>query len=388
MIKDYYKLKIKGPRFNRFINTLISFKIYFDYSSIKKDECIIIVDSDNYEKIKKLKTSYNIEVINTYGPVKYKRLLKKYSLFLGAVFLTYLLLTFLSSLIFRVEILHSNKEIRDLVRRDLYEYNIRPYRFKKSFKKREEILDKILEREKDKLEWLEIKVSGTTYIVNVEERKKNNIKTVEGEQDVVAKKDAMILRIEAEHGEVQKKKYDYVKRGDVIISGFIKNKEDYVSKVRAEGTVFGEVWYNVSVLIPKTYKETLYTNKENTILQFKFLNKKYNLFSRYTEYESDNKFVINNNILPVSFGIVKLKEVKNTYHKYNINNIDNKALKVASSKLLSQLGKRDTIISKKVLKRYEKKGKILVDVFFKVSEDITDYVSIKDKEIPKNEEEE
>ena len=83
MIKDYYKLKIKGRDFNRFINTLISFKIYFDYSSIKKDECIIIVDSDNYKKIKKLKTSYNIEVINTYGLVKYKRLLNKYSLFLG-----------------------------------------------------------------------------------------------------------------------------------------------------------------------------------------------------------------------------------------------------------------------------------------------------------------
>ncbi len=388
MIKDYYKLKIKGRDFNRFINTLISFKIYFDYSSIKKDECIIIVDSDNYEKIKKLKTSYKIEVINTYGPVKYKRLLKKYSLFLGAIFLTYLLLTFLSSLIFRVEILHTNKEIRDLVRRDLYEYNIKPYRFKKSFKKREEILDKILEKEKEKLEWLEIKVSGTTYIVNVEERKKNKVKVLDGEQDIVAKKDAMILRIEAEHGEVQKKKYDYVKRGDVIISGFIKNKEDYVSKVRAEGVVFGEVWYNVSVLIPKVYKETLYTNKENTVLQFKYLNKDYNLFSKYKEYESDNKFVINNNILPVSFGIVKLKEVKNTYHKYNINNVDNVALKIASDKLLSQLGNRDTIISKKVLKRYEKKGKILVDVFFKVSEDITDYVSIKDKEIPKNEEEE
>ena len=183
MIKDYYKLKIKGRDFNRFINTLISFKIYFDYSSIKKDECIIIVDSDNYEKIKKLKTSYKIEVINTYGPVKYKRLLKKYSLFLGAIFLTYLLLTFLSSLIFRVEILHTNKEIRDLVRRDLYEYNIKPYRFKKSFKKREEILDKILEKEKEKLEWLEIKVSGTTYIVNVEERKKNKVKVLDGEHD-------------------------------------------------------------------------------------------------------------------------------------------------------------------------------------------------------------
>ncbi len=388
MIKDYYKLKIKGRDFKRFINTLVSFKIYFDYSSIRENECIIIVDSDNYEKIKKLKTSYDIEVINTYGPVKYKRLLKKYSLFLGSIFLAFLLLTFLSSLIFRVEVLHSNKEIRDLVRHDLYKYNIRPYRFKKSFKEREEIIDEILTKEKDKLEWLEIKTSGTTYIVNVEERLKNKDKVIEGAQDIVAKKDAMILRIEASHGEVQKKKYDYVKRGDVIISGFIKNKEDYVSKVRAEGVVFGEVWYDVRVVIPKVYDEVKYTNNEKYVLQFKYLDKDYNLFSNYKDYESDNKFVIKNNILPISFGIVKLREVLKTYHKYNINNVDNKALELSLERLSSQLGDRDRIISKKVLKRYEKKGKIVVDVFFKVSEDITDYVSIKDKEIPKNTEEE
>ena len=40
----------------------------------------------------------------------------------------------------------------------------------------------------------------------------------------------MILEIHAEEGEVKKKKLDYVKRGDVIISGLIYNKEDIVSK--------------------------------------------------------------------------------------------------------------------------------------------------------------
>ena len=388
MIKDYYKLRIKGKDFKRFINTLIRFKIYFDYSNIKDDECIIIVDKDNLDKINSLKTSYEIDIINTYGLVKYKRLLKKYSFFLMSIFITFLLLSFLSSLIFKVEVIHSNKEIREIVKRDLEEYNIRPYRFKKSFKKREEILDKILDKEKERLEWLEIKVSGTTYIVNVEERKKNKSEVLGDEQDVVAAKDAMILRIEAEHGEIQKKKYDYVKKGDVIISGFIKNKEDVVSKVRAEGRVFGEVWYKVSVDIPKIYKEKMYTNKERNALQIKLFNKDYNLFSRYKDYESIEKYVLHNNIFPISFGIVKLKEKRESIKKYNINNVSDKAISIGEDRLLKRLGHDDTVIAKKVLKRCEKKSKILVEVFFKVSEDITDYVSIKNKEIPKNDKEE
>ena len=388
MIKDYYKLRIKGKDFKRFINTLIRFKIYFDYSNIKDDECIIIVDKDSLDKINSLKTSYEIEIINTYGLVKYKRLLKKYSFFLMSIFITFLLLSFLSSLIFKVEVIHSNKEIREIVKKDLEEYNIRPYRFKKSFKKREEILDKILDKEKERLEWLEIKVSGTTYIVNVEERKKNKSEVLGDEQDVVAAKDAMILRIEAEHGEIQKKKYDYVKKGDVIISGFIKNKEDVVSKVRAEGRVFGEVWYKVSVDIPKIYKEKMYTNKEMNVLQIKLFNKDYNLFSRYKDYESIEKYVLHNNIFPISFGIVKLKEKRESIKKYNINNVSDKAISIGEDRLLKRLGHDDTVIAKKVLKRCEKKSKILVEVFFKVSEDITDYVSIKNKEIPKSDKEE
>ena len=39
-------------------------------------------------------------------------------------------------------------------------------------------------------------------------------------------------------------------------------------------------------------------------------------------------------------------------------------------------GKEDTIISKEVLKKQEKGSKILVDVFIKVKEDITDYMDI------------
>ncbi len=387
MIKNLYKLKISGKDFRQVINDLVRFKIYFNYSEIKEKECFIIVDDENLEKIKKLKSIYKIDIVNTYGPIKYKRLLKKYTFFLLALFIGFLLLTFLSSLIFRVEVVHSNKEIRNLVKKDLEEYNLKPYRFKVSFQAREKIVKKILEKEKERLEWLEIKESGTTYIVNVEERKKDKLKKIGDEQDIVAKKDAMILRIEASSGEIQKKKYDYVKKGDIIISGFIKNKEDVVSKVRAQGKVYGEVWYEVDVELPKNYTEKEYTNRNKNVLQLNIFSKTYNLFSSFKNYKNEDKFTIKNNILPLSLKITNLKEVKLRKEKYNINNASSKALTLATEKLEKQLQKEDTIISKKVLKKTEKKSKILVEVFFKVSEDITDSISIKNKEIPKDDKE-
>ena len=45
----------------------------------------------------------------------------------------------------------------------------------------------------------------------------------------------MVLLIHAENGEVKAKKYQYVKKGDVLISGFISKDDKIVKKERAEG---------------------------------------------------------------------------------------------------------------------------------------------------------
>ena len=65
---------------------------------------------------------------------------------------------------------------------------------------------------------------------------------------------------------------------------------------------------------------------------------------------------------------------------------------MAEEKIHHKLSKQDEVISKKILKKYEKDSKIVVEVFFQVKEDITDTVSIENvdivKENEKNQEEE
>ena len=124
------------------------------------------------------------------------------------------------------------------------------------------IKKQILEKHKNRIEWLEIENVGTKYIIRVEERILNNIEENGSPRDIVAKKDAIIKRIDAYSGEVLKNKLDYVRRGDIIISGNIHLNEEVKNHVEAKGKVYGEVWYKVSLEYPLHYEEVTYTNKK------------------------------------------------------------------------------------------------------------------------------
>ena len=73
--------------------------------------------------------------------------------------------------------------------------------------------------------------------------------------------------------------------------------------------------------------------------------------------------------------------------KFNINNVKQYAFKLAEDKLNKKLSNGE-ILSKKILKKYEKDSKIIVEVFFKAKEDITDYLDISNYDISKQDEEE
>lgn len=377
-MKSRYKLLIKGRNPNYFLDKIIRMNISI-YDLEKKDNYIVIVVSeDGYQDINKLKTSYKIEVINRYGPAKIEYLSKKYLIFLVACLFGIIINLVLSNMIFDVEVVHSNKYIRELVKNDLDEAGIKKFRFKVSYDKKEKIVDDILKRETNDLEWLEIEEIGTKYVVKVEQRKKNKEVKECPMRNIVAKKDAMIISIEAEEGEVVRKKLDYVKRGDVIISGLIYNKEEIVSKRCARGTVYGEVWYKVNLELPKKYYEENVTGKKKNQLEINIFNKSYSFFNHFKTYKKESISILKPTFLPISLDFSKYLETEVITESYNLNNVSSKALEIASNRLKNKLGKKDKIISKKVLKKLEKDSKIVVDVFIKVKEDITDTESIED----------
>ena len=371
-----YKVAIEGKNPDYFINELIKNNIYIYDLEKEYKKLIIVISLDDYNKLKKIKTSYKFYIIDSYGVVKFKYLVKKYLFFLICMFLGICLNIFLSKLIFDVEVVHSDRYIREIVYNNLRENGIYKYRFKVNYLEKEKIIKEILKKESNDIEWLEIEEIGTKYIVKVEQRKKNKEEEVCVPRNIVAGKDAFILEIQADVGEVIKKKYDYVKKGDIVISGIIHNKEEEVSRKCATGKIYGEVWYKVNLEIPMEYKEEIVTGKEKNTFEINFLNKNISLFNNFKTYKKNSTFLIGSNLLPISLNFTKYLETDVKMYKYNLFNVDDYALELASKKIKNKLGTRGEVVSKKVLKKSIKKSKIIIEVFVKVKEDITDSVEI------------
>jgi len=372
---NYYDIKITGKDVKRFIHNLHKMHIEFLNIEFLNKSVIIKVKERDYKRILDIKTIYEIEVIRVYGIAYIKMFFKKYFIFFIMLFLGFMLFFGLTNIIFEVEVVHNNEEIRNLIFDELERFGIKKYNLVVSYSEKEKIKEKIINDNKEKIEWLEIDRQGTKYLVKVEERKINNEIIDSKPQNIIAKKSGVINKIISSEGEILVKKDQYVKKGDVLISGIIHNKEEEVGRVKAIGSVIAETWYTVKVELPYHYYEELKTSNSQTVVVFNWFNKNIKLFDfkKYNNSKLEDIFVLNNSVLPISISLSKEYEMKITDKIYTRENVVSEANLIAKNKLKSNLGENIEIIYEKNLKILEEDSKIIVEMFYKIYEDITSY---------------
>ena len=380
MLKSYYVLKLnrKEDLSKLFFKDISFFKIKY-----KKDDVLLYVNKENFNKIEKYFKIYDIDIYKVGGLLKYRLLLKKYNIFTIMVLLSLIMIYILSHITFDIKIMSNNKEIVNIILKELNDFGIKKYHFVKSFKDKELIKKKILHDYKDKIEWLEIDLVGSVYKINVLERviSKDNKDSIK--QNVVSSKNAIIREIRATNGEVVKKVYDYVNKGDIIISGEIKKGEDVKGIVKADGKVFGETWYNVRVELPLSYDNEQITKNCYNSLTLNVFDKRIFLFKKkkYNSYNIIDNNILSSTILPLSLNKSTICEVKKNRDFYTYDMALNEGLRLSKEYLLKNLDKNSEILLQKKLKLYEENNIIVVEVFMKVYEDITSYEEIKEGDI-------
>lgn len=385
MFKSFYELKITGKDVKRFIKKLFNQKIYIENIEIYDKYAYIKVSKDNYEKVKKIKTIYDIKIIKLYGIIKLIDILKRHYIFIVAFIVGYCYLILLSNIIFKIEVIHSKKEIRDLLYNELKKHGIKKYTFVKNYKNKEKILKEILDNNKDKIEWLEINRIGSTYEVRVEERIIKKKKKETNKRNIIAKKAGIISKIEASNGEIKRKKGDYVKKGDIIVSGIITKNDSIKNTVSAEGKIYAEVWYKTNVDMPFYYKEINYTNEKSKKIKIKFLDKDFYLFNlnKYKTYKEKNIFSINNNLIPIKLMFCSEQKTIEIDKLYSVEEAIKEAEKKSKIKIKESLKNDEYIIKEKVINSTEYEDHINIEIFYKVCEDITDYEDITDDYLEK-----
>lgn len=375
-MNNQIKLKVTGKNPNTYLKELIRENINLYNIKINNHFLEIIINQKDYEKVIKIKTSYKIEIIDYYGYSKIKHFFKQYCSFILIIGLCIIYINELSNRIFFIEVEHSNPNIIKIVKSDLKKYGIEKYKRKVSFQQKQKIKEKILEKEKDYLEWIEIEEIGTKYIVKVEQRKKNKAENKCLPRNIIAKKNAMILEIKASSGEIVKKKLDYVEKGEIIISGFIHNKEDIVEKKCSIGEIYGEVWYKVKVSIPKE-KIIIKNEKEKSInLYFKIGRSIIFNNVKFKTYQKNEYNILRDSIIPIKLSININRKTTQVRKKYKEIELEKKALKYAGKEINKKLKAEEEVLSKKVLKKEEKNSKIIIDVFVRAKENITGYQDI------------
>jgi len=323
------------------------------------------------EKIEELKTIYEIELLSYSGLDKYKNITKKNKILILSIIISFSFIIYLSNTIFYIDVIHNDENIRQLIKEELSNNDIRIYSLKKNYKYIENVKRKIIEKYKDKIEWIEIEQSGTKYIVRVEERKINEKNGINKPRNLVAKKDAVIISVEATEGVIIKNKNDYVKKGDIIVSGNIDLNGEIKDTVSATGKVYGEVWYKVTVEYPLKYIEKRITGENKKIYTFKFLDNSISLYNNY--FVTKEEVLYKNKTIPFSI----VKQTKNRVLKINQTLTKDeailKATEAALKKVKSKLNDNEYIIDSKKLKVEANNSKIILELFVTVCEDITDY---------------
>lgn len=376
------KLNIKGKNIERFIKRLFSNKIeILNMSYVSYNEVNIIIYKKDYEKLMELKSVYEITELNIYGLIKIKKVLNLYKYIIIGTFISLILIVFLSNVIFNINVIHNDLEIRNLLINELENYGITKYKFKKSFNEIQEIKKQILEKYKDKIEWLEIEVSGTSYIIRVEERIIIDNIVSDKPQNIIAKKSGILRKIIAEDGQVMKEINMFVNQGEVVISGNIYLNDQIKNTIQANGSIYAEVWYNVNVEYPYIYSEIKYTGNKKNVYALKIFNNIFELNSKFKEKKYDEKVLVGHNILPFSLVLQNQQEIITISEVLTEQQAIDKAIEEAKIKMDNKLNDDESIIDYRILKTTIKDDKVILDVFFSVLENITEYQAIEESDL-------
>ncbi len=368
-MNNQVKIKINITN-NNFLNYLVYNNIYYD-SLVKTDKSYILIT--NYDNYKRISRRYETIIIRYYGKNFFINFIKVNKYMIISVIISLMLLNLLTNTIFEISINTDDENIKEDVLNSLKNNNIDIYKRKKSFNEINKIKDNILNSNKDNLEWIEIVEKGCKYEINVTKRvKKSGNSENSSATDIVASKDGLIKYITNYSGTKLKDVNDYVKKGDVLITGNIIKDDEIVDQVNAKGSVYAEVWYTVKVTIPYNHIEYIDTLKRVNHYYLDIFGKKITLLGKY---DSKNTISTKKLILNKPYLLFKLyKEEKKIYEykEYKITKEEayQEALKESEKQIKNRLKDNEYIISKNTLKKEAFRSKMYVEVFFKVYENI------------------
>lgn len=239
---------------------------------------------------------------------------------LTAPLIVFILLFLSTQVIWHVNIIDADSETEAFLLKELKKLGVRKGAFKFSIDQ-SDVKNRML-IENPELLWLWVDIRGSSAIVKFANRTlPPAVYTEEEFYNIYSTRDAVITRIMPKSGIAKVRVGDTVLKGQMLIEGIMPRDAETTKFIHASGEVFGNVWEEKIVTIPKKKEIRTPTGEKIEHLSINFKNFQLKLFINssilYPEYD-----MIENNRVFIPFGATFTKkeyiEVDVTYEDNNI----------------------------------------------------------------------
>ena len=377
-ILGYLKISVEGFYIERFINICRNQKIAI-WNIKKKDEAkvyfnIITNDFKNIIKIAK-KTQSKIKIEQKKGVPFLLNKYKKRKIFFKFLLFLIILIMLSSNFVWNVEIIEEKGKKIENIEQDIENAGLKIGTLKQKINTKE-IINKI-RLERHDVAWMGIELKGTNAIIKlVKTKEKPEIVNDDEYCNIVSDKEGIITKINAADGTANVKVGDVVKKGDILINGWMEGKYTGLRYVHAKGEIEAKVWYTKSKTVPLNTTEKQETGNIEEKYKIKINNFQINLskrvskFENYDTIENEKKIKIFSNFyLPISIIKITNKEVEEIKKTYTIEEAKNKAIKELEEELDNEIENGKNIVNKNI-NTYENEGSVDVYVTYEVLENI------------------
>ncbi len=376
-ILGYVTIEVEGYFIERFINICNNQKIFL-WNMKRKHSTIIRINIGikDFKKIKQIakKTKCRVKIQKKKGIPFILHKYKKRKIF--ALFFAFLIVAVitLSNFIWNIEVTGNEKISSEEIIKDLAESNFKVGTSKVNLNTKT-IIDKLRLKRSD-LAWIGIEIKGTNAVIKVVEADlKPDIIKEDEYCNIVATKDAMIVKINAQNGTAVVHDGDLVTKGTVLIQGWLEGQYTGIRYVHATGEVQAKVWHSQKVKVPLKQTKKVQTGKEENKYSVKINNFEINLlkgvpkFQNYDTIETSKKLKLFSDFyLPIEINKRIYQEYENQEFTYTVEEAKQIAIEQADKNLEEQI-KEKQIVNKKI-NTEQVEANVEVEVIYEVLENI------------------
>lgn len=391
ILNGYVNIFVEGVFLERFINICRSKNIILWNIERKKSTIMHAnISIADFRKIRRIayKTKSIVKIREKKGlPFIFYRY-KKRKIFLFCLLIMVLALIIFSQFLWNVELVIKDSEKLENVDgteilQNLEDAGLKTGKLKKNINIANVVNSMRLKR--NDIAWMGINLKGTNAIVEVVfSTEKPDIVNNNEYCNIVADREGIIYKISAQNGTPQVKNGDLVRKGDVLIAGWIEGKFTGKELVHSRGDIKAKVWYSLKEKQDYTQLVKIETGAIEEKYAIKFNNVQINLYKNKTSFEKSDQNVeskklelFSNFYLPLEIIKITNKECYFEEKTYQEEELKENITTKLEGKLLEkikdnnkELENIDSIITDKQINASKTNNSVEVEVVYEVIENI------------------